>query len=228
MAVVKSYKISSVFSSTELKNEVYNLTVENKNLKTNIEEFKEGTITYLDLSSTNIVDIRQYAYRNYENLIEVRLPYGSNFNGQIGGWSFQGCTNLREIYGQLTWIDQYAFSGCTSLEHIQVSGYGTDRNLKSIEKYGLENCVSLKSLDLSQGSYMMIGDYAFKGCTGLTSLILPKTTSIYKYAFDGCSSLTSITYRGTKAEWNARYKDTTWKDNSAITTVKCSDGNISV
>ena len=38
-----------------------------------------------------------------------------------------------------------------------------------------------------------IGDYAFYGCSGLTSLTLPATiTTIGNYAFDGCSGLTSL------------------------------------
>ena len=39
-----------------------------------------------------------------------------------------------------------------------------------------------------------LGDGAFSGCSGLTSLTLPSSvTSIDGYAFDGCSGLTSLT-----------------------------------
>ena len=39
-----------------------------------------------------------------------------------------------------------------------------------------------------------IGDYAFSGCTGLTSITIPDTvTSIDDYAFYGCTEITSIT-----------------------------------
>lgn len=38
-----------------------------------------------------------------------------------------------------------------------------------------------------------IGDYAFSGCTGLTSIEIPNSvTKIDLYAFSGCSGLTSI------------------------------------
>ena len=41
--------------------------------------------------------------------------------------------------------------------------------------------------------YDKIGDYAFKGCSGLTSLTLPATiTTIGKYAFEDCTGLTSL------------------------------------
>ena len=43
-------------------------------------------------------------------------------------------------------------------------------------------------------SVMIIGQGAFYGCSGLTSVIIPSSvTSIYGYAFYGCSSLTSVT-----------------------------------
>ena len=39
-----------------------------------------------------------------------------------------------------------------------------------------------------------LGDYAFRGCSGLTSLTIPSgVTSIGAWAFDGCSGLTSLT-----------------------------------
>ena len=39
-----------------------------------------------------------------------------------------------------------------------------------------------------------IGEYAFSGCSGLTSLTIPNSvTSIGKSAFSGCSGLTSVT-----------------------------------
>jgi hypothetical protein len=44
---------------------------------------------------------------------------------------------------------------------------------------------------------MSIGDYAFWGCIGLTSLTIPNSvTSIGKSAFSGCDSLTSVTFEG--------------------------------
>jgi len=44
----------------------------------------------------------------------------------------------------------------------------------------------------------MISDYAFRGCTGLTSVTIPNSvTNIEMYAFVNCNTLTSVTFQGT-------------------------------
>lgn len=52
----------------------------------------------------------------------------------------------------------------------------------------------------------VIGDYAFEGCSGLTSLTLPVgITSIGEFAFSGCSGLTSIYVYAEKVPRIGRY-----------------------
>ena len=47
-----------------------------------------------------------------------------------------------------------------------------------------------------------IGDLAFYGCTGLTSIAIPgSVTSIDWYAFENCTGLTDVYYTGTESEW---------------------------
>ena len=62
-----------------------------------------------------------------------------------------------------------------------------------IGAYAFKNCSDLTSLTLPS-SVTRIGDYAFKNCSGLTSLTLPSSvTRIGDYAFNNCSGLTSLT-----------------------------------
>ena len=66
------------------------------------------------------------------------------------------------------------------------------QGITSIGEYAFEGCSGLTSLTLPAG-ITKIGSEAFKGCSGLTSLNLPDgVTSIYFEAFQGCSGLTSI------------------------------------
>ena len=56
-------------------------------------------------------------------------------------------------------------------------------------------------------SVTSIGEYAFYGCTGLTSIAIPNSvTSIYKYAFDYCSGLTSVKISELAAWCNISFK----------------------
>ena len=55
-----------------------------------------------------------------------------------------------------------------------------------------EGC-EIKTVTIGDG-ITSIGDYVFKGCSGLTELTLPNSiTSIGESAFDGCSGLTELT-----------------------------------
>ena len=61
-----------------------------------------------------------------------------------------------------------------------------------IGDYAFYGCSGLTSLTLPSG-VTSIGDYAFRECSGLTSLTLPSgVTEIGARAFSGCSGLTSI------------------------------------
>jgi len=70
--------------------------------------------------------------------------------------------------------------------------------------------------------------YAFKSRTGLTSVTIGNgVTSIGRVAFWNCSGLARINYRGTKAQWNAISKGSSWNSKTGYYIVYCTDGTIS-
>ena len=70
---------------------------------------------------------------------------------------------------------------------------GTTYRVTSIGDYAFNGCSGLTSVTIGN-SVTSIGDYAFNGCSGLTSITLPnRLTSIGNSAFNGCSGLTSVT-----------------------------------
>ncbi len=69
---------------------------------------------------------------------------------------------------------------------------GTTYSVTSIGDYAFHGCSSLTSIEIPD-AVTSIGDRAFYGCSSLTSIDIPDAvTSIGDYVFSGCSSLTSI------------------------------------
>ena len=149
-------------------------------------------------------------YKGYNS--EVIIP--SEIDGcpvtTIGRYVFKYCQNLTSIHipSSVTYIYQYAFYYRDS--------EGDDRQL-SIKKLYIDDLLSWNNcyhdyytgLGTSHDLYLngdlvtdlvipdgvtSIGDYAFYGCTGLTSVTIPNgVTSIGGSAFYGCTGLTSVT-----------------------------------
>ena len=68
-----------------------------------------------------------------------------------------------------------------------------DGDLTMTGDYAFNGCTSLTSVNIPD-SVTTIGNYAFNGCTSLTSVNIPDSvTTIGNYAFAWCASLTSVT-----------------------------------
>ena len=176
------------------------------------------------LTSINIPDgvtsIGEGAFDNCSSLTSINIP---NSVTSIGESAFSGCSSLSSINipDSVTRIGDAAFFGCSSLTKTNYTGtidkwteidFGgnptyysrnlyinnqlvTKANLTTatkISNYAFTGCTSLTSINIPD-SVTRIGDGAFSDCTSLTSINIPDgVTSIGDSAFDGCSSLTSI------------------------------------
>ena len=88
----------------------------------------------------------------------------------------------------------YVYNNGSSGTTVSVSYRGSDFDSYSNEYSG--DIVIPKSVTYNAKTYSVtsIGESAFRGCSGLTSITIPNSvTSIGWYAFEGCSGLTSIT-----------------------------------
>ena len=99
-------------------------------------------------------------------------------------------------------------------------------SVTSIGDFAFRGCTGLTSITIPN-SVTSIGSGAFYGCTGLTSITIPDSvTSIVNHAFFGCSGLTSIEYDGTIEQWQAIQFGENWNEGTGEYVVHCTDGTV--
>ena len=123
----------------------------------------------------------------------------------IGQGAFQNCSSLTNVVvpNSVTSIGQGAFQNCLSLESITLPFIGGSASSNQFLGYifGASSYTdnsnkvptSLKTVIISDGC-TSISQYAFYGCSGITSIVVPNSiTTIEQGTFQSCSSLESIT-----------------------------------
>ena len=154
------------------------------------------------------VSCRGRYYDSYSNEYSgnVVIPSSVVYNGNtysvtsIGNSAFYECYGLTSVTipNSVTSIDDYAFHNCSGLTSIKVESgnqkYDSRDNCNAIIEKSSNTLISGCKNTIIPNSVTSIGNYAFDGCSGLTSITIPNSvTSIGDYAFDGCSGLTSVT-----------------------------------
>ena len=104
----------------------------------------------------------------------------------IGDYAFYDCSGLTSVTipDSVTSIGRNAFDGCTNL----IKRYG----VSYVDGWVIYADSDIKTASIRQGT-RGIADYAFQGCSSLTSVTIPDSvTSIGNYAFEDCTGLRSI------------------------------------
>ena len=167
----------------------------------------------------SVTSIGEGAFDDCSGLTSVIIP---NSVTSIGGWAFCGCSGLTSVIignsvtsigerafyncsgltsvtigNSVTSIGVLAFYGCSGLTSITVAQgntkYDSRENCNAIIETTSNTLIAGCKTTIIPNGVTSIGQSAFNGCSGLTSINIPNSvTSIGSYAFLGCG-LTSIT-----------------------------------
>ncbi len=174
----------------------------------------------------SVISIGDWAFCGCTGLTNIAIPKEIS----ISNTAFKNCLHLKDVYFSGTKSEFKKISSCFSentaiycgvtygkIENciwildgteLIISGTGDMKNFglnydinenKNINNapWGNSACKVIINTGITS-----IGEYAFYGCTELTSIIIPESViSIGNWSFDDCASLKTVYYRGTKEQW---------------------------
>ena len=162
---------------------------------TTITSFNE--LQYL----TRLTSIGDFAFYGCTALTSITIPQGVT---SIREYAFCGCTGLTSVTipSSVASIRNCAFSGCSGLTSLSVNSgntlYDSRDNCNAIIETNSNTLLAGCKNTIIPSSVTSIREFAFYGCTGLTSIAIPEgVTSIGESVFYGCTGLTSVTIPST-------------------------------
>ena len=148
----------------------------------------------------SVISIGRSAFENCLLLTSVTIP---NSITTIEERTFNWCQHLTSVTipSSVTSIGEGAFGNCYGLTSVYISDIAVWCNIEfynsSSNPLGAAHNLYLNGQEVKDlvipNSVTSIGNYAFYGCSGLTSVTIPNSvTSIGEFAFSDCSGLTSV------------------------------------
>lgn len=219
------------------QNAFMNCNFKNLTIANGVKNIDENALVFAKCENLTVhADVLTAVYGKSPSVISSTLKTLTITGGAAKGYhstngdptcGLRHCTNLTKVVFKsgVTSIGDRMFdmSNCpnNSLSEIVI-----EEGVISIGEYTFMDCSKLESITLPD-SVTKIGHAAFSNCSGLKTVTVGKNLKTIDYgAFMGCADITDINYNGTKSQWNAVTKDSSWINYSAKYTVHCTDGDI--
>lgn len=178
------------YESSYFKND--EVVIPEKINKREVKKISENAFAWTNVKTITInasnLTLEKGAFRNARYLVDFNV--GSNCNLTVGAYTFENCTNLKNVnMRNVTSIKEYTFKNCTSLYNLSLP----EARLETNSLAGVSNLRELTygSTSIYTSLYQLFGDkYSYP--KSLTSISTYMGTISNSY-FDYCDSLKKVT-----------------------------------
>ena len=152
----------------------------------------------------DIITIGDYAFAGCKKLSVVDISKESTMLKTIGKEAFADCRQLKYVplLSTIESIGAGALKGCDGLTSLELPFLGATPALDDAEEtvayiFGGPMPASVKELSLLDASMKELPESTFANCSGVNVITIPSGIKVIgSYAFKGCSSLTSVVLSG--------------------------------